>query len=307
MRRSSDPGTAIGVAVGQLSRTRGGRRVLAVLAVVLVLLFAAQWVWENHLRPRHPVGPAVRVATWNLRQFSEGRDVDVGAVAEVIRASSFDVVAIQEVKKDGRQVDALLNALGSPWRATSISPVTGNYERFVFLYHGDHIQEISGAGGQFFASARAGIFARTPYQATFRAGQFDFTLITVHLSWDDRDRRRKESEALAPMAAEVAGASAEKDIILLGDFNAQSPRDLAPATAGGLLILNRDATNLGSTKAYDTLLIDPDFTREWNGKAGAVNFDDILPRYRNDADARRRVSDHRPAYADFVTNLPDDD
>lgn len=300
-------GDAVGGAVGELSRTQGGRRTLAVLAAVVLLVLASHWLWDRYLRPRHPVGPAVRVATWNLRQFSDGRDIDVATVADVIRASSFDVVAIQEVKKEGRQVDALLNALGAPWRATSLSPVTGNYERFVYVYHGDHVQEVAGAGGRFVASPRASVFARTPYQATFRAGQFDFTLVTVHLSWDDRPRRRRESEALAPMTADVAAASAEKDVIVLGDFNAESPRDLQPAVSGGLLVLNREATNLGSTEAYDTLLINPTPTREWNGTAGAVNFDDIIPRYRDDAEARRRVSDHRPAYADFVTNLPDDD
>ena len=300
-------GDVVGGAARRLSRTRCGRRMLALVGVVLVLVLASHWLWDSYLRPRHPVGPAVRVATWNLRQFSDRRDVDLAAVAEVIRASSFDVVAIQEVKREGRQVDALLNELGSPWRATSISDVTGNYERFVFLYHGDHVRVVPGTHARFVGPARGAVFDRRPYQATFRAGQFDFTLVTVHLSWDDRDRRRRESEALAPLAAEVASESAEKDVILLGDFNAQSPRDLQPAVSGGLLVLNRDATNLGGTEAYDTLLIDPRHTGEWDGTAGAVNFDDIIPRYRDDAAARRRVSDHRPAYADFVTNLGDDD
>jgi endonuclease/exonuclease/phosphatase family metal-dependent hydrolase len=278
---------------------------LALLAVVLLLVLASHWLWDRYLRPHHPAGPAVRVATWNLRQFSERRDADLRAIAEVIRASSFDVVAVQEVKREGRQVDALLNELGAPWRATSLSPMTGNHERFVFLYDGDHVQEVE--GGHFVRSARAAVFGRTPYQATFRAGQFDFTLVTVHLTWEDKDHRRRESEALAGLAADVAGESAEKDVIVLGDFNAQSPREFAPAVSAGLLSLNHDATNLGSTEAYDTLLINSTHTREWNGTAGAVNFDDILPQYRDDAEARRRISDHRPAYADFVTNLPDDD
>src|SRR5687767_8332799 len=119
-RRSAatDPTAAIGAAVGELSRTRHGR-VLVLLAVLLLVAWQGWRFWQEHRRPRHPVGPAVRVATWNLRQFSERRDVDLRAIAEVIRASSFDVLAIQEVKRQGEQVDALLNELGVPWRATS--------------------------------------------------------------------------------------------------------------------------------------------------------------------------------------------
>jgi endonuclease/exonuclease/phosphatase family metal-dependent hydrolase len=305
---ANDPTVAIGAVVGELSRTRQGRRLLAVLAAVVVVALVAWQVrlfWQNHLRPRHPVGPAVRVATWNLRQFSERRNVDVRAIAEVIRASHFDVVAVQEVKRNGEQVDALLNELGTPWRATSMSATTGNYERFVFLYEGDHVQEIGRA--RFVNSPQAAVFARLPYQASFRAGAFDFTLVTVHLSFDDRARRRREVDALVQVAQDVAAASSEKDVIVLGDFNAENPQALRPFADAGWASLNHDPTNRGSSEVYDTLIIDPAPTREWNGAAGAVSFDDILPQNQNDRTAREHVSDHRPAWADFVTNLPDDD
>ena len=309
-RRSAqnDPSAAIGSVVNELSRTRQGRRALAALAVVAVLLLVAWqgWLfWQNHARLRHPVGPAVRVATWNLRQFSERRNIDLRAIAEVIRASGFDVLAVQEVKRQGEQVDALLNELGTPWRATSLSGVTGNHERFVFLYNADHVREVGAA--HFVDSAEATVFDRRPYQASFRAGQFDFTLVTVHLSFEDRARRRRETEALVGVARDVAAASAEKDVIVLGDFNAENPQALSPFDRAGWQSLNRSPTNLGSSEVYDTLLIDPGLTREWDGAAGAVSFDDILPQYRDDRTARERVSDHRPAYADFVTTLPDDD
>src|SRR5207237_4527942 len=138
--------------VAAMSRTQGGRRMLVLLAVVLLLVLASHWLWDRYLRPHHPAGPAVRLATWNLRQFSERRDADLRAIAGVIRASSFDVVAVQEVKRDGREVDALLNVLGPPWRATSMSRMTGNYERFVFLYDGGHVPEVPGTGGAHFVS-----------------------------------------------------------------------------------------------------------------------------------------------------------
>ena len=296
--------------VALILANRQARRVFLVITVIAAVALGGWWLWEHKLRPRHPVGPTVRIATWNLRQFSTGRKgVDVNAIADIIKTSSFDLVAIQEVKKEGEEVDRLLNALGSPWRATSLSDLTGNHERFVFIYNADHVQEIGTP--HFIAAADAVIFDRVPYQQTFRAGNFDFTLVTCHLYYGEGmtgyERRRQEAQVLARFAHDLAARSSEKDIIVLGDFNeTRGHENLASFASEGWQNLNRDPTNLGGNEVYDTLLIDPNFTKEWNGTAAAVHFDEM--RFgNNDKESVLRVSDHRPAYADFVTNLPDDD
>lgn len=291
--------------------TRRGRQSLVVLVAVALLALAGWWLWENHLRPRHPVGPTVRIATWNLRQFSESRKgMDVRAIADIIRTNQFDVVAIQEVKKEGEAVDHLLNALGSPWRSTSLSDVTGNHERFAFIYNSDHVSEVGTP--HFIATADAVIFDRVPYQQTFRAGNFDFTLVTCHLYYGEgaagHERRRREMDALARFAQRYATTSAEHDVIVLGDFNEThgGQENLPLFTSQGWVACNADPTNLGGREVYDNIVIDPKYTREWSGTAGSVHFDES--RYANDdKQALEHVSDHRPAYADFVTNLPDDD
>ena len=154
-------------------------------------------MWDRFIRTRHPVGPTVRLATWNLRQFSDRPNIDLRAIASVITDSHFDLVAIQEVKQDGEEVDRLVNVLGVPWRA-ELSPMTGNHERFAFIYNGDHVQEIAHAG--FIEGVDKRVFDRVPYQQTFRAGSFDFTLITVHLSYADTQRRSREAGELARYA-----------------------------------------------------------------------------------------------------------
>lgn len=302
-RRSAEQRLAEQVAQ-RLLRSPQGRGVLVVLLLLGALVYGGWWAWENYLRPRHPVGPTVRLATWNLRHFSDRPSTDLRAIAKIITSSNFDLVAIQEVKKDGIGVDRLLNVLGSPWRATSLSPMTGNSERFVFIYNGDHLQEIESA--RFINSPDNRVFDRIPYQAAFRAGQFDFTVITVHLSYTDTARRRREAEALARFAHDLAAVSSEKDVIVLGDFNEQGRGNIEFFEDNGWQSLNDDATNLSSSETYDVLLINPDRTGEWSGAAGAVRFDETLYG-NNDATASEWVSDHRPAYADFVTNLPDDD
>jgi endonuclease/exonuclease/phosphatase family metal-dependent hydrolase len=208
------------------------------------------------------------------------------------------------VKKHGEEVDRLVNELGVPWRASHFSDMTGNSERFVFVYDGDHVQEV--IPPHFINSPDVAVFDRTPYQATFKAGNFDFTLISVHLSYADSDRRRREAEALAHYVSNVSSWPGDKDVIVLGDFNEQGRGNLHFFSDMGWESLNHDPSNLSSTETYDTFVIDPKFTREWNGTAASVHFDETL--FGNDdARALEEVSDHRPAYADFVTNLPDDD
>jgi exonuclease III len=291
---------------GFLLSTRRGRRVLLVLLILIGLALGGQWLWQNYLRPRHPVGPTVRLATWNLRQFSESRKgIDLQRIAAIIKDNRFDLVAIQEVKKDGEEVDRLLVELGTPWKAARFSDTSGNYERFAFIYNSDHVQEIGTP--HFIATTDAVIFDRTPYQDTFRAGNFDFTLVEVHLSYNNMQRRRDEAEALARFAKRLAQTGSERDVIVCGDFNEEPPHDnLHFFTDEGWESLNHDPTNLGGTQVYDTFLIDPIATKEWSGIAGSVHFDEQL--FGNDDKrAEVEVSDHRPAYADFVTNLPDDD
>jgi endonuclease/exonuclease/phosphatase family metal-dependent hydrolase len=278
----------------QLLRSPQGRSVLLIVAILISVLWCGRWMWDRFIRTRHPVGPTVRLATWNLRQFSDRGNIDLRAIANVITSSHFDLVAIQEVKQDGEEVDRLVNVLGVPWRA-ELSPMTGNHERFAFIYNGAHVQEIGHAGSINDIDAR--VFDRVPYQQSFRAGNFDFTLITVHLSYADTQRRRREADELAKYAEHLAQSGSEKDIIVLGDFNEQGSGNLHFFLDSGWESLNHEPTNLSSTETYDTLLIDPRCTREWSGSSGAVIFNGNA----------ETISDHRPAFADFVTNLPDDD
>ena len=274
------------------------------------VLVACAALFVGGCNPSGPQTPAVapdsiRVATWNLRQFSDNRLADLGRIVRIINDAKFDLIAVQEIKGQGDEVDRLLNALGAPWRSTSLSGRTGNSERFAFLYKADRLAEVGRA--RFVESGRAEVFDRRPYQATFRCGQFDFTLISVHLHFSKPDQRRLEAEALAAICQELARASSEKDIIVVGDFNEQRSRpNLDVFRARGWETLIAEPTNLGSKEVFDNIILDRRHTREWTGKAGVVRFDEMY--FANDDKAASRdVSDHRPAWADFSTLGPDDD
>src|SRR3954453_19774621 len=75
--------------VGSMLATRDGRRALLIIAIAALLCIGGYYLWYYELRPRHPVGPTVRIATWNLRQFSESRgSLGLRTIASISTAST---------------------------------------------------------------------------------------------------------------------------------------------------------------------------------------------------------------------------
>jgi endonuclease/exonuclease/phosphatase family metal-dependent hydrolase len=295
--------------LARLLSTPQGRKFAIILALVAIIAFAG-W-WTAHRWHHHPTatGPTIRIATWNMHVFASRPAIRLDTIARIIRESKFDIIAMQEIRENGEEVDALLGVLGSPWKRSNFSRITGNHERFVFLYDSDHVEEIGSAHLISYANAFA--FNRIPFEDTFRAGQFDFTLVTCHLYYGEgtagHERRRRETQMLADYAKEQVASAKGKDVICLGDFNETVGREnLHYFTSFGWSELNHDPTNLHSTEIYDNILIDKRHTTEYAGTAGSVHFDERLFN-RNDKEAVEAVSDHRPAYADFVTTMADRD
>ena len=307
--------------IARLLNTPGGPKVLLVVAVIAVVILAAIWVKEKldarraqgsapppATQPTHTTGP-IRIATWNLRKFSERTDnpPDLVTIAKIIRSSNFDLVVIQEVQRTGQVVERLRRQLNEPWRH-AVSAQTGNNERYGVLYREDRVEMIEGP--QLLAGPDAAVFDRAPMLAGFRAGAFDFTVVSVHLWYGDKannPRRQGEAQTLARVASDLALRGPERDIIVLGDFNEMRANgNLHYFEAIGWRKLNAEYTNLGSKEVYDNLLIDPRHTSEFTGATGAVPFDELY--FNNDDRAAvLSVSDHRPAWAEFATAGPDDD
>jgi endonuclease/exonuclease/phosphatase family metal-dependent hydrolase len=273
------------------------------------MLLGVGWLYDRHFRPAYPDGPTVRIASWNLRQFNVRDATDFGLIARIIRDNDFDVVALQEVRGDGEAVDRLVDELNGlmgigPWRAI-VSNRTGNHQRFAFVYDADAVRYLGESG---FLPSDLRI-SRRPYAAQFRSGNFDFSLVTVHLLYGDAPERRREARRLASRVNGVVlpAGTGERDVIVLGDFNTTRRRGgtMAPFRDNRWQPLIDQPTNLGDSRILDNLVIDPRHVAEWSGRAGVVRFDD--QHFRDDDRAVRAVSDHRPIWADFVVTLEDDD
>ena len=181
----------------------------------------------------------LRLATWNIREFDSpayGPRISDAYyfIAEII--SRFDLVAVQEVRRDLSALRTLMKHLGWQWRylvtdTTEGDP--GNNERLAFLYDTRKVR-FTGLAGELVlpdlkkpdgSVVKVDQLVRTPFTAGFQSGWVDLQLATVHILYGDSapddPGRIAEISALARFLADRSKdpASASPNLVLLGDFN----------------------------------------------------------------------------------------
>lgn len=259
----------------------------------------------------------ITIASWNI--YNLGASSEVEDRADLI--AQFDIVALQEVEAI-QGLDRLLIQLESDteldWEYV-VSPRVGEgnaAEYYAFLYRTDRISYIT-CSAAIYPEPAPDSFSREPFFATFRAGSFDFTLITVHITWGLlASLRTAECQRLAEVWQYVQDLDPEEnDLILLGDFNRDKPthsafNDLESLGLEALVMTGGTRTTFGRTLTggswYDHMWIDPTYTiAEWTGQAGTGT-------PSNDSsgagcpEALNGVSDHCPVWAVFSTTADDD-
>lgn len=276
------------------------------------------------------------IATWNLRAFSDLTEqwhVDeddspkrdwhaVACIAEIV--SRFDVVAVQEVRRNITALRFLMDLLGERWHFIT-SDVTegdaGNGERLTFLYDSARVQP-SGLVGEIVlptsADAPVEQFARTPYTASYLRGGVEFMLTTVHVLWgSDPDERLPELTAFAEWMRQWADRDDgwNDNLLVLGDFNLDRIGDplyeafistglWPPAELNGVprTIFNND----GSGHFYDQIawFSDEDGSNLLEGMnyTGRAGYFDFLPHVFGGLTKNQiswRISDHYPLWTEF--------
>jgi len=285
--------------------------------------------------PQKIIDKNLIVGTWNLRGFSKiypQWEENLGSpkrnlralvyISEIIRL--FDVIAIQEVKRDTSGIRILVeNFLGPDW-GLIISDVTsgegGNAERLAFIFDKRRVQPSGLAGEIVLPPTQDGNpvtqFFRTPYIVGFKSGSESFALLTAHIKYGDTiNDRIPEIKSLADyIATEIRDRAKadgeERNLIVLGDFNidTRGENPLFQAFISSGLVVPPQLSNLKTTyntnaKYYDQIAW---FMGENNlidsGKAGVIDFADAILKELPLEDMSFRVSDHFPLWVEF---LPD--
>ena len=258
----------------------------------------------------------LKLAAWNIRIMSNKSRTDAELMEIARTLADYDFIAIVELRDEAvlKRTQRILLQMGKAYDY-QFSPAVGRgvKERYAFLYKKDLVSVVS--PGELYPDAADGKddFSRDPYWATFRAGEFDFSVIAVHVIWGDTVGPRKaEVRALADVYKYVQEANGdEDDVLLLGDFN-RNPNDadaysriMAIPSMTRLFELPQKS-HIRDSSLYDNIFFQKDHVKEYLNRSGIDRFDET-DFGNDDKAANLAVSDHRPVWAVFSVTQDDDD
>lgn len=280
------------------------------------------------------------LGSWNLRAFGgltntwasapgESPRRDLSAVAYIAAIGRrFDVIALQEVKRDTTALRALLAALGPTWRFITSDATegdAGNDERLTFAYYSDRVTP-SGLVGEVVLPDDIGNpaeqFARTPYAVSFDRGGVEFILTTVHVVWGKGSADRiGELTRFASWMRAWADRKGDwnQNLLVMGDFNLDRLGDrLYEAFISTGLWAPTQLATLPRTifddpkkpHFYDQIAWFVDYLSDgtpkvrlsgltYNQRAGPFNFVPLVYPGMKKTDLSWRMSDHYPLWIEF--------
>jgi len=125
------------------TKQRAAQKIKALRAALEAHIEAANL--PQGVEPPSDTSRYVRIATWNIREFDSSsygyRSQETKAyIAEIL--SHFDLIALQEIRRDLDALDDVKRLLGPTWDyiATDVTEgASGNKERMVFLFNQDKV------------------------------------------------------------------------------------------------------------------------------------------------------------------------
>jgi len=261
-------------------------------------------------QPTNPVLPttsttdaeSIIIAAWNIQVLGQTKMANK-PIVDVITTTAhrFDVLAVQEIRdKEGLTIPALQQALtakGHSMRVIASPPLgrTTSKEQYAIFYDPTHVSSLGWS--EVYPDPRDD-FEREPLATYLQAGNLSFILVVVHIKPDDA---ASEIAHLADVVAWIASENpAERDIILLGDLNADgsyldensATRPLSSAQYQWLLGNEWDTTVAASENTYDRIIVTPSIAA-MQPTVGVDRFDTL---YGPLTVTPNSVSDHYPVW-----------
>ena len=259
-----------------------------------------------------------KIAAFNIQIFGKTKS-DKPEVMVVLTniVREFDIVLIQEIRDATeqtipnfiQQINQANGVLYSYIESPRLGRTTSK-EAYAYIYNTQAVQFVQGS--DYVYDDNNDVFEREPYIATFKIGNFDFTLAGIHTKPEDA---YNEIGNLTTVISSIQTAKPnEKDIIVIGDFNADGsyfneddPSNPLKAPQYNWIITNNIDTTVKTDNTYDRIIIlDTTLNHEYDaGTAQAFHFDQAYG--LNNQTFVEEISDHYPVFAQYKTNLQDDD
>jgi len=292
--------------------------IVLILAVSVVLSGCSHSQKFKTQKPRlqHPVARSstIRVGSFNIQVFGQSKMSDakiMDVLAKIIKR--YDIIAIQEVRSTKENVIPKLlsyinkDDLRYDYVISKRLGRTGSKEQYAFVYNTKTVNLIPGSA--YVVDDPKDVFEREPFVAYFRSGNFDFKIVDIHIKPEDVEA---ELIHLESVINDIYKGSSEKDIIVLGDMNADgsyfNEKKMAMIFPFWIQLIDnsQDTTVAVSENTYDRMMTrEETANEEYDGISGVFNWDKEYG--VTDSDFVKKVSDHYPIYAEFKTNLLDDD
>jgi len=293
------------------------------ITVLLLILISTGAVIFSYtvLTSQEPVeeeAETIKIAAFNIQVFgiSKRQKEDVmNVITRIVR--EFDVILIQEIRDSSEEtvpifLEEINNVEGLKYqyvRSERLGRSTSK-EAYAYIYNAVTVKFVDGS--DYVYDDVYDVFERAPYIASFVSGNFDFTIIGIHVKPDDA---YSEIGNLTGVVQFVLSENPdEKDTIVMGDFNADGTyfeeADVAnPFKSSDFywVITNEMDTMTKTDYSYDRIvLLESTYNHEYVEESASVfKFDteyDIM-----NQTLIWEVSDHYPIYAEFKTDLVDDD
>ncbi len=196
------------------------------------------------------------IAAWNLQIFGKSKAEKEWLMEYYAeKMSSYDIIVVQEIRdKSGTAFEELCEKLSEYECIVSERTGTSNVkEQYGVIYRGVENDGVEFVGQKDW-SEKQDLFERPPFEATFRKGDWTFTLITIHTRPDSVPGEMKELEKL------LEGRE-DEEIIILGDLNADcdyynnsKEDDFEPPTWIWVVPDTEDTTVAKTDCAYDRII-----------------------------------------------------
>ena len=266
-----------------------------------------------------PPEAGLKISAFNIQIFGKAKREKENVMNVLTKiAQEFDIMLVQEIRdREEKTIPYYLQKINDEIgyqkydfiRSERLGRTTSK-EAYSYIYNIDKVQFIEGS--EYVYNDVNDVFEREPYIASFRSGNFDFTLVGIHVKPDDADA---EIGYLANVVNSILAENPnEKDIIVMGDFNADGTYfdeddNANPFKSPGFYwVITNDMDTMTKTSwTYDRMVIkDSTFDYEYIENSATVFYFDTEYGI-SDETFVWEVSDHYPIYADFKTNLIDDD